>query len=160
MSNMNYLESRAADLLDPAVACLACIAYWVALSSTAIAGFSTGPDFDHPPMSGLDCLSSGWPLFPVGWLANPLFLAAVGLLFTRHRLVALLLVSGALGLAWFWTYDFCWQFPPKLLMDGYNWWLRSMQVLAVGAFGSAALHYRETWKSLRNQGVRDVRQSG
>jgi hypothetical protein len=101
-------------------------------------------------MSGMDCLLSGWFHFPIGWLANPLLFAAIVLLVIRFRLVAFLLATGATGLAWFWTQEFCRQFPANLLMPGYDWWLRSMQVLVIGSFCSVVLHYRETWRSLNS----------
>src|SRR5579864_939381 len=146
---MRIFKYRAISLVDLAVTCLACSAYSIALSSTAIGGFWTGPDFDHPPMSGLNCLLSGWFHFPIGWLANPVMFAAIVLLLTRCRSAAFLSATGAIGLALLWTYDFCRQFPPNLLMAGYHWWILSMQVIVVGSLCSLAFHYRETWRSLR-----------
>ena len=153
MSLAKFLKRNFVDL---GVACLSIIAYGVALFSTAIAGFWTGPDFDHPPMSGMDCLLSGWFHFPIGWLANPLLFTAIILLVIRFRIAAFLLAIGAIGLAWSWTYEFCRQFSATLLMSGYHWWLLSMQVLVVGNFCSLVLHYRETWQSFRS--LRQARQ--
>lgn len=147
---MTVLKFCIRNLIDPAIACLSGIAYGVALSSTAIGGFWTGPDFDHPPMSGWDCLRTGWLFFPEGWLANPLTFAAVILLLTRCRIAAFFLAAGALGLAWLWTYDFSREFSAKLLMAGYDWWVLSMQILLVGSFCSLVMHYPETWQSLRS----------
>jgi hypothetical protein len=135
-----------------AVACLACIAYGVALFSTAIGGFWTGPDFDHAPMSGWDCLLSGWFHFPIGWLANPVLFAAIFLLLSGFRIAAFLLGILAIGLVRYWTYEFCQQFPAKLLMAGCDWWLFSIEALVAGSFCSMVLHCLETWQSLTSLG--------
>src|SRR5437764_5909602 len=91
------------SFVDMAVACLSGSAYGVALFSTAIGGFWTGPDFDHPPMTGWNCLTSGCFHFPIGWLANPVMFTAIVLLLIRFRFAAFLSSCGALGLAWIWT---------------------------------------------------------
>jgi hypothetical protein len=147
---MRLSKYRTISIVDVVVACLACTAYGIALFSTAIGGFWTGPDFDHPPMSGLNCLLSGWFHFPIGWLANPVMFTAVVLLLARCRSAAFLSATGAIGLAWLWTHEFCQQFPAKLLMAGYHWWLLSMLVLVVGSLCSLVFHYRETWQSWRS----------
>jgi hypothetical protein len=149
MSLSKFITIR---LFDPVIVSLTGIAYGVALFSTAIGGFWTGPDFDHPPMSGWECLLWGWLHFPIGWLANPLMFVAVILLLTRCRIVAFFLAAGAIGLAWLWTYDFSRQFSAKLLMAGYDWWVLSMQVLLVGVFCSLIVHYAETWRSMQSLG--------
>ncbi len=142
-------EMMTRSVVDITAAVLCCSAYGVALSSTAIAGFWTGPDFDIAPLSGLKCLLSGWFWEPTGWLANPLIFAGVAFLLTRHRILAFVLGIGAIGLALLWTRQFSREFSPELLMSGYTWWLASMQILAVGSFCSAIVHYSETLKSLR-----------
>src|SRR4051794_24334965 len=143
------LKFSARRLVDLAVACLACTAYGISLFSIAIGGFWTGPDFDHAPMSGLTCLLSGWVHFPIGWLANPAFCTGVVLLVFRFRIAAFLSATAGIGLAWLWTCEFCRQFPAELLMNGYRWWLFSMQLLLLGTLCSMIVHSSETWQSVR-----------
>jgi hypothetical protein len=142
-------EMMTRSVVDIAAVVLCCSAYGVALSSTAIDGFWTGPDFDHAPMSGLDCLLSGWLWQPIGWLANPLIFAGVVLLLVRCRISAFVTGMAAIGLAVFWTREFSREFSAKLLMSGYAWWMASMQILVAGSFLSMVVHYSETLKSLR-----------
>ena len=137
------------SFVDIATAAFSCIAYHFALFSTAIGGFWTGPDFDHAPMSGWECLLTGWFEFPIGWLANPVLFAATVLLLFRLRIAAFLLGVGAVGFSTLWVNQFFRQFPPKLLLSGYDWWLLSQHILVAGSFCSLIVHYPETWQSMR-----------
>jgi len=129
---------------------VSCCAYGIALFSTAIGGFWTGPDFDHPPMPGWNCLLSGWWHFPEGWLANPLMFMALFLLMIRFRIAAFLTSSAAVGLAWIWTENFSREFSVELLRSGYDWWMGSLHVLAFGILCSAVWYYRESWQSVKS----------
>lgn len=149
---MRLFNQGRISLLDVVVACLSGIAYAVALFSTAIGGFWTGPDFEYSPSSGLDCLQQGWLFFPIGWLANPVLFVAVVLLLARCRIAAFLMAIVAIALAWLWNNQFCREFSPELLRPGFHWWLSSMQILIAGSFCSLLLHCSETWRSLKSLG--------
>lgn len=127
-------------LFDVFIASVWCTAYAIALCSTAIDGFWTGPDFHFAPTPGWNCLLSGWFHFPIGWLANPLLFVGVLCVLTGHRVPALICAVCAVALAYLWTYEFSREFSPKLLMSGYDWWLGSTYVLAVGSLSSLVIH--------------------
>jgi di/tricarboxylate transporter len=132
---MKFLFRFKLSAFDAIVVLLCCIAYGHALFSTAIGGFWSGPDFDHPPRTGLSCLLSGWFWHPLEWLANPFLLAAAVLLLTRHRGLACCGGVLAFGLAC----QFQREFPADLLMQGYYSWLISMAIFVIGSFCSVVI---------------------
>jgi hypothetical protein len=138
------------SVVDVTVACVCCGMYGVALASTVIGGFWTGPDFDHPPMSGLDCLLGGWFHYPIGWLANPLFFTGVALLLSRHRSSACWVGMCAIGCSVLWTCEFYQEFSAKLLLPGSKWWFTSMYALVAGSLCSIAVHYFASEKPPRS----------
>jgi hypothetical protein len=140
---------RAMTLFDIAVVSASCSAYGVALFSTAIRSFWTGPNFVIGPLSGWDCLTSGCFYLQIGWLANPVLFVGEVLLLSRYRIAAFLLAIGSLGWTCLWTIEFCREFSANLLEDGYYWWLSSMLILLVGAFCSLVVHHSEARRSLR-----------
>jgi len=138
------------SIVDLAGAGLCSVCYWIALSSTAIAGFWTGPDFDFAPMTGWDCLRSGWFEFPLGWLVNPILLVGAILLLFGRRFTACIAAMAAIGLTRIWTWEFSHTYSLKLLREGYDWWLGSMHVLAAGSLCSMFIHCSDTWKRFRS----------
>jgi hypothetical protein len=137
IQGMKFLFCSKLSAFDAVVVLLCCIAYGHAFFSVAIAGFWSGPDFDHPPMTGLSCLLSGWFWYPLEWLANPFLLAAAVLLLTRHRVLACCVAVLALGLAC----QFQRELPAKLLMQGYYSWLISMAIFVIGSFCSVVIEW-------------------
>src|SRR5262245_17167771 len=99
---MRFRFSSTHRLFDAAIIALCAIAYCHALRSIAIGGFWHGPDFDQPPMTGWDCLKSGWWIYPMGWLANFVLLAGIVVLLTGRRLLACLFAMLAIGMVCIW----------------------------------------------------------
>lgn len=128
-------------LFDGVIIALCSIAYGHALFSVAIGGFWHGPDFDHPPMTGLDCLLTGWLHYPLGWLANLALVAGIVLFLVGFRLLACLFGLFALGMACIFAKEFARDFPADLLKQGYHSWLMSMQIFVVGSACSLVLRY-------------------
>ncbi len=102
-------------------------------------GLSAGP-FDLAPIYGFSCALTGWMDYPFGWLANPLVWAGVVLLARRRPGAAAVCGLLAVGPVAQWSVEWHRQGLWRMLRAGYDLWVASVGLLAVG--GSAAWAFR------------------
>ena len=116
---------------------------WACCSVVVREGLSAGP-FDLAAIYGFTCALIGWMDSPFGWLANPLVWAGVVLLACRRPGAAA--VCGLLAVVPVvqWSAEWHRQGLWRTLRVGYDLWVASVGLLAVGS--SVVWAGRRVWR--------------
>ncbi len=105
---------------------------WACCSVVVREGLSAGP-FDLAAIYGFGCALTGWMDYPLGWLANPLLWAGVVLLVCRRPGAAAVCGLLAVGPVVQWSLEWHHQGLWRMLRVGYDLWVASVGLLAVGS---------------------------